>query len=194
MVSNITFSGYGITISEEFIGKFVNTIFPGGDYLYTLILILMWFLVGIIALSTFFYFSKKRNMWKSISKLQKIIFSVSLGWISFMIVFLSYLPFYLLGLDFLNMVQGKNILLFMILSFLLLYCCLALASSNYKGRPFISKSFKNLGSFFMLFTMTFLAISLTIKTKEYRLLLWIIVDVIYFHYNVHPIFKKKKRD
>lgn len=189
-MSNITFSGGGFSLSETFIGKTINTIFPGNDYLSTLILLIVWFLIGIATLAFFFYFSKKRNMWKSLRGIQLVLLSVSLGFVSFMTIIFSYIPFFIMGIDFLNFKNG-TMLSFMLLAAFLLYCCLFIASVNHKGRPFILKTFKNLFSFFMLFSMTFLAIVLTIKTREYRMLLWLIVDLVYIHYNIHPFFKEK---
>lgn len=178
MEQNISFEGGGLKISEQVISKVITTIFPGQNYLDILVLIFVWFLVGLITLGIFFYFSKKRRMLKSMTLLQKGIFSIFLGFVSFMIVIITYLPFYFLGYDPLNFAQGI-MLPFMILAGFLLYGCLAIASLRVKGRPFILETFKTLFDFFMVITVTLLAVSLTIKTKDWKLLLWFIVDGLY---------------
>ncbi len=186
MDQNISFDGGGIKISEILIARTINTIFPGTNYLDTLILIFCWFLVGIVTLGIFFYFSKKRKMFKTMSRLEKAIFSLLFGFVSFMAVIFTYIPFALLGLDPLDFFNGGRILPFMILAGFLLYGCLIAASRKQNGRPFLVGTYKFLEAFFILISATIMAVCLVIKTRQYQLLLWIIVDFVYIKQRFIP--------
>jgi hypothetical protein len=189
MGQNISFEGGGIKVSESLIARTINAIFPGTNYLDTLILIFCWFLVGIITLGIFFYFSKKRKMFKTMSLFEKAIFSLLFGFGSFMTVIFTYIPFALLKLDPLDFFNGGRILPFMILAAFLLYGCLMAASRKQNGRPFLIGTYKFLEVFFILISVTVMAVCLFIKTRQYQLLLWIIVDFIYIKQRFIPFIR-----
>ena len=191
MAENISFEGAGIKVSENLIAKAINTIFPGTNYLDTIILMGCWFLVGIVTMSIFFYFSKKRKMFKTMNLFEKSIFALLFGFGSFMIVIITYLPFAILGFDPLGFFNDGRMLPFMILSGFLLFICLAAASTKIKGRPFLGGTYKFLEAFFMLISMTIMMGSLLIKTGEYKMLLWILVDIIYTKQVLIPFMKSK---
>lgn len=188
MVQNISFELGGLKLSEQIIGQTINTIFPGNDYLTTLVLIFMWFILGLVTLTFFFYFSKKREMFKKMTLLEKSVFSIFFGFISFMLVIFTYLPLIFLNYDILNFKTG-SMLPFMILAGFLLYGCLVCASVIVKGRLFLIKTFKFLEAFFIFISMSFLVIVLVFLNKEYYLLIWFIVPILYFFYKFKPLVK-----
>jgi hypothetical protein len=181
MDQNISFEGGGLKVSEGVISKVITTMFPGGNYLEILILLIAWFLVGLVTLGVFFYFDKKQAMFKSMTLLEKSIFSLFFGFFSFMITIISYVPLVLFNYDPLNLKTG-NMLPFMVVAGFVLYACLSIASKRVKGRPFLLKAFRYLSDFAIVFAITFFMVVMFVITKNYLLLLWLIVVVIYIFF------------
>lgn len=177
VVENISFSGGGFQVSEEVIKKAITTIFPGNDYLTTLILIFSWYLIGIITLNIFFYFYNKEKMLQSMSTILKFSFAIAFGFISFMGIFILYLPLLILNIDILNLKNNGAMLPFMILAGFMLYACLFIASKNAKGKDFLKKTFKYLGySLAGIFYLT--GLSLAIISQAWKSTIGIIVGTV----------------
>ncbi len=189
MGENISFEGGGLKISEELIAKTVTNIFPGNNYLDTLIFLFACYLIGIVTIELFFYFSKKRKMLKSMTFIQKSIFALFFGFGSLMVVFMTYLPLTFFHFDPLGFFVNGKMLNLMILAGFLLFGCLASSSMRLKGRTFIWGSYRVLEAFFILVTLSFISISLVIVSKSYIGLTWLIVDIIYIKQRLIPFLK-----
>lgn len=191
MAENISFEGGGFKVSEEFISKAVRDIFPGTDHINILIFLLACYLTGFVTMQLFFYFSKKRKMLRSMTFTQKFVFALFFGFGSIMVVFMTYLPFTFFRLDPLAFFSGGKFLPFMILAGFLLYGCLVSSSIRLKGRTFIWGAYRFLEAFFIIITVTFIAISLVFKSRAYLGLGWLWVDYIYIKNRFYPFLKGK---
>jgi len=194
MMENISLDFNGLKISEKVIAETINTLFPGNNHIATLITILLFTLTGFISLCVFFYFSKRRRLWDNMKKSMKGWFSLSMGFFSFMGIFIIYFGFIILGIDFTNFFNGNFYALpLVILGGFVLYFDLFLASLEAKGRAVLMKTYRNLlfSSFLIPFTFLFFCISF-INKNWISFGLFLIIDIIAFNYLLYPSLKKKK--
>lgn len=179
--TNLSIETPYVSIPATFIDSVLTSIFPGDNPLAIAGLLVAWFLIGFVTMAIFFYFDKKRAMWK-MDLIHKIIFSIILGFLSFMGALIAYMPFIFFNHDFLNFASGK-LLPFMVIAGFVTYICLFLSSVRIKGREFLKKALYYEWVFIYSISFTSLVISVSIMIKRYWLIaLWIAGLLLYFNF------------
>lgn len=184
MAENISLVIGSTKISEEALALTVNTIFPGENYLQTLIALLCFFLTGFLTFSMFFYFSKRRKMWQSMKRQMKFWFSISMGFISFMAAFIIFFGLILIDKELSKIFSSQFYTApFIIVGGFILYFSLILASLETKGRDVFMKTYRNLMFLAMLLPITFLLFVIGIISNHlYIPLSFLLIDAIAIYY------------